>query len=338
MTIVNAFRDGARRVTAAPTVLAGVFVLTFVFTVPLGQMLSQMIATHVGDSRVAETLVRGFDLDWWYEFNAQASGVGRTFSPSVIGFAAVLDNLSTLLDNHPLATVIAAAATTYVLLWMFLAGGILDRYARQRATRSAGFFAACGVFFFRFLRLAIMAGAVYYALFAWIHPWLFASFYGWATHDMTVERSAFFLNLALYALFGALLLACNLVFDYAKIRAVVEDLRSMIGALFGAVRFIRHNAAAACGLYLTNGLLFVLVLLLYALVAPGANVSGWTMWVGFLVGQLYVLARLWVKLLFYASQTALFQGRLAHAEYAAAPQPVWPESPAAEAIKNASRG
>jgi len=35
---------------------------------------------------------------------------------------------------------------------------------------------------------------------------------------------------------------------------------------------------------------------------------------------------------FWASETALFQGRLAHAGYVAAAKPVWPDSPAAEAI------
>jgi hypothetical protein len=56
------------------------------------------------------------------------------------------------------------------------------------------------------------------------------------------------------------------------------------------------------------------------------------MWLAFLGGQLYILARLLLKLQFMASQTALFQSSLAHAGYAAAPAPVWPESPAAEAI------
>jgi hypothetical protein len=44
--------------------------------------------------------------------------------------------------------------------------------------------------------------------------------------------------------------------------------------------------------------------------------------------------RHYVKLLFYASQTAYFQSQLAHAAYTAAPAVVWPDSPAAEAISN----
>ena len=53
----------------------------------------------------------------------------------------------------------------------------------------------------------------------------------------------------------------------------------------------------------------------------------------FAIGQLYVLARLWVKLVFWASATSLFQARLAHAGYVAAAAPVWPESPSAEALR-----
>ena len=41
-----------------------------------------------------------------------------------------------------------------------------------------------------------------------------------------------------------------------------------------------------------------------------------------------------MKLLFYASQIAYFQGTLAHAAYTAAPALEWPDSPAAEAIGN----
>ena len=49
-----------------------------------------------------------------------------------------------------------------------------------------------------------------------------------------------------------------------------------------------------------------------------------------------MLVRLWIKLVFWASETALFQARLAHAGYVAAPQPTWPDSPAAEAIAQTS--
>jgi hypothetical protein len=220
----------------------------------------------------------------------------------------------------------------YVAAWVFLAGGIIDRYARDRSTRAHGFFSASGVFFFRFLRLVVLMALAYGGLFGYMHPWLFDSVYPDLTREMTVERIAFAIRVVCYLGFGALLAACNIVFDYAKVRAVVEDRRSMIGALLAAIRFIRRNFRAAAALYLVDVLLFAIVLALYAVVAPGAGRAGWSMWLAFAIGQGYVLARLWVKLVFWASETALFQGRLAHAGYVASPKPVWPESPMADAI------
>jgi hypothetical protein len=149
---------------------------------------------------------------------------------------------------------------------------------------------------------------------------------------VTVERTAFLARLALYVVFGTLVAACSVIFDYAKVRAVVEDRRSMLGAINAAIGFISRNYGAAVLLFALDFLLFVLVVGAYALIAPGAGGSGALMWVGFIAGQLYVAARLAVKLVFWASETALFQSRLAHAGYVARPEPVWPESPSAEAL------
>ena len=60
-------------------------------------------------------------------------------------------------------------------------------------------------------------------------------------------------------------------------------------------------------------------------------------WIALALGQAYIVARHYLKLLFYASEVALFQGRLAHASYTAAPTVEWPDSPAAESIMNAER-
>jgi hypothetical protein len=334
MTPFAALRDGARRVNRAPAILAGVWLLTVCVSLPLALTLRGAIEQQLGASLEADAAANGVNYDWMQEFGAQATGIGVTFQPTIIGFAAVLDNVSGLLDNVRRPVVIVGAAAAYVLLWLFVAGGVIDRYARDRPTRASGFFASCGVFFFRFLRLGAAMWIVYAVLFAVVHPWLFDRVYPRMIREVTVERTAFFVRVALYAAFGLALAAFNVLFDYAKVRAVVEDRRSMAGALVSAVQFLRRNARAAIGLYLADFVLFLLAVALYAAVAPNAGGSGSLVWAGFALGQLYILARLWVKLVFWASETALFQSRLAHAQYVAAPQPVWPDSPEAEAIRS----
>ena len=332
MSPFAAWLEGARRVKRAPALLIGAWALMLLVSVPLALALRGLLAQHLGSSLAAETAATGVNYDWMQEFSAQASGLGTTFTPTIIGFGAVLDNLSGFIDNTRRPIVILGAAAVYIVLWIFVAGGIVDRLARNRPTHAAGFFAAAGGFFFRFLRLAAVQWVVYALLFGVLHPWLFDTLYPRMTREIAVERTAFAIRAGLYLVFGAAVAAGTMLFDYAKVRAVVEDRRSMLGAISAAAGFIQRNAGAALTLFLLNLGVFVVALAGYALVAPGAGRAGLMMWLGLAVGQLYVLARLWIKLTFWASETALFQGRLGHAGYVVRAEPAWPESPGAEAI------
>jgi hypothetical protein len=332
MTAWAAWRDGMRRVNNAPLVLVGMCSLTLFVALPLSIALRGLIATQLGDSLFAATLADGASYDWWQEFLSQATGLGSTFVPSIIGFGAVLNNLSALLDNVPMATTIVAATTAWLVLWSFLSGGVLDRYARMRPTRAPGFFAACGTHFWRFLRLGILSGLIYWVLFSLMHPWIFDDLYPLLTRNTTAERTAFAVRLLGYLVFGGMLIICNIVFDYARIRIVVEDRRTAVGALLAGARFVRRHPTVL-RLYFINALGFVLLVLAYALLSPGAP-SGFAMWIALAIGQFYIVMRHYVKLLFYASQIAYFQAQLAHAAYTAAPAVVWPDSPAAEALGN----
>jgi hypothetical protein len=332
MRPLSAWRDGIRRVNGAPLVLAGMFALTLLVALPLAAVVGSMIEEHLGDSLAAGAVASGNSLDWWQEFAAQAQGLGTTLVPSIVGFGAVLGNISDFVDNQPMAATIAGATTAWMVIWSFLSGGVIDRYARQRPTHATGFFAACGLNFWRFLRLGVLAWLVYGVLFALVHPWIFEILYPGAIGGETVERTALVVRAICYVIFGTCLVVCNLVFDYARIRIVVEDRHSAIGALIAATRFVRRHPATLA-LYLLNAGLFLALALVYAIVAPGAP-QGAAILIAFGVGQIYILLRHYVKLLFYASQTAYFQGALAHAAYTASPTVVWPESPAAETIAN----
>lgn len=328
MSVIAAFVDGLNRVKRAPWIVMGLWLSTFLIALPLAGLLLDQIQASLGASLAAREAASGVNYDWWNEFLAQTSGVGTTFVPAIIGFAAVMKNLSTFADVGAVPTVILGAVVTNMIVSLFLIGGVLDRLARDRAVGAGAFFSACGTYFVRFLRLGLITGFVYWLLFGRYHAWLFDAVYPALTENITVERTAFFIRVGLYFAFAVPLFFFNMLFDYAKIRAVVEDRRSMIGAIAASWRFIRRQPIAVWALYKINAFLFLIVIGLYYLAAPGgtANLSA------FAIGQLYIVLRVIVRLQFAASQTALFQGRLAHAGYVAKPLPVWPDSPAAEAI------
>lgn len=199
-----------------------------------------------------------------------------------------------------------------LLLWAFLSGGILDRYARRRATRARGFFGACGTHFGAMTRL----GAIILMALGAFH-WIVGRGFG----NPYVHQGAFIVAIVL-ALFVT----------YAQVRIAVEDRRSAMGALLAGARFVGRNPASLI-LYLIFAAAGATVMLVYERLVPTQHTGTWT---AFAAAEGLIAADTAVALASFASGIALFQGRLAHAGYTAAPPILWPESPAAEAIANAS--
>ncbi len=210
--------------------------------------------------------------------HAFIGGVGRVLSaPALLVAVAAASLLSPL---HPL-TASRRVLVEYALVASFLAGGIIDRYARARPTRATGFFAACGRHVAAMLRLAAIEALLYLA-----------------ADNLPDWRAAL-----------AVAAAVNFLCLFARVRLVVEDRRSAVGALLAAGRFVRRNPGS--GIVYT---LWMAAAVAVALAARGAAPI--------------------VALPLLASAVIFFQSRLAHAGYTAAPPIQWPESPAAEAIAN----
>ncbi len=210
--------------------------------------------------------------------HAFGDGLRRVLAaPVVLAAVAAVALLSPLYPNSAPPRVLAA----FVLVGSFLAGGILDRYARARPTRGYGFFGACGRHLAAMLRLAAIEIVLLIAI------------------DNVPDVRLAVTALALVGLAGV----------YARVRIVVEDRRSAVGALLAAVRFIRRNPGSA------------------AVYAVWAAATAALVFVARGAAPILLLPLL-------ASATVFFQSRLAHAGYTAAPPLQWPESPAAEAIAN----
>ena len=321
----------------APRLVAGTWLATMLAAVPAALAVKHAIASQLGSSLTAGRIANGFDHGWWQEFLAQATGPAATLSPSIIGAAAPLSTWSKFLDEPDVPAVLVTAVVAGLLVWVFLTGGLVDRLARDRAVGTRAFFGACGVFFFRFLRLTALAGLAYWLLAMPFHGLLFDRVYPWLTRDTSVERTAFVWRVLVYMVWLAPVVAVNMLIDYAKVRAVVEDRRSMIGAIAAAARFLRRHGIAAMLLYAGNIVVLACALALYALFAPGARGGAWHALAAIAAGQAWIATRIAVRLAFLSTGTALVQQEMAHVEFTAPPLPIWPDSPAAEGIDNAAR-
>lgn len=317
MRVAKSFTAGLKRVVQSPSLILWLYMTSLVLAIPFTLVLRGILKESIGGSLVHENLRQGFDLSWYGEFSFESRGLADTFGPSVVGMLPVLGNLEKLLEGEVLrvdATVLLFGAL-FLLAWAFFAGGILDCYARSdEAYSRSRFFSRSGEYFFRFVRLMVIAGVIYWVIFRWVakplHNWLES-----AIRDVTVERTAMFFTLLLYALVAFLLVLANMILDYAKIALVVEQRRSSVLAFFRGLRFVFSQPGKTFGLYLILAAVGLVLLIFYSLVAPGAGQSSWvTIGLAFLVGQAYLVARLILKLWFLASQTALFQSAQAPPE------------------------
>lgn len=303
------FLAGLRLILRTPSLLAWVYFTTLVVALPLTLAMKNLLQGSFEGSLVEENMSQGFDLAWYGEFAANSSGLGKTFGPRVVGILPVLSNLERLLDGklHQVDPAVVGTGILMVLAWSLLLGGVLSRFAHEEELHSrSGFLAQGGLFFWRFLRLSVISGLIYWGIIRGVgqplHGWIES-----ATRDTTVERTVMICTVLAYALVGLLFLVTQLVLDYARIFLVAEERRSVLLALLRALAFVKHHRRAVLALYLLLAAAALLWFLAYAWLAPGPDQSTWpAVLLAFLLGQAYLLGRWVLKLWFLASQTRLF--------------------------------
>ena len=303
---VRALADGLAMVARAPALVAGVAVVTFLSVAPFGAMLAARLQASLDQQPPVALESVEIDAEWWMEFRAHARGLDLTFTPTVIGFAAPLDNLSALLDGSARPLALAGPVAVAVGVWAVLWGGLLSRFGRRRGTGLLAFVAAGFRHAPRLAAISIGAAVVNLLLYLTVHAALFGWLYERLAAHAPTERDAFLIRLGAYALFGLLLSGVAAIAAFTRVRVVVAGDRSVAEAVVNAAAFVREHALAVAALCALVGALFVALLAGYGVteVMGGSRVGGWRA-VG--LGQAYIVARLFLRLACGASEVCLFQ-------------------------------
>ncbi|MDH3628816.1 MAG: hypothetical protein OEV00_03440 [Acidobacteriota bacterium] len=309
MTARSAWLTGLRTTALAPWLLLTLWLAGLGLALPAAWVVHSTLRAAIAHTDVEGAMLAGFDTIWFGEFSAEATGVSATFDPTLSGAGGFLVNLESwftgsLFDGF--GGLIGAGAV-FALFWAFLLGGTLSRVAfPERAMSASSFFHIGGEFLLRFIRLALIS-AIPYVLIYRLHLWLMERAEE-ALRESTTESAAIFYTLLIYGLTGLLLTAVQMSFGYAKVATVVDDRRSMFlaavrGAGFVITRF--PKVIALQGLTLAAGLI---ALLLYGLIAPGATIASWSgvVWT-LLLAQLFLLAKLFLRVSLLAGQAALYR-------------------------------
>lgn len=298
-----ALARGLRDVVRAPLLLVAVLLAMFLTSAPWALLLGAELQDSLAKQQPVSQGSTEIDPEWWQEFREHADGLAATFTPTILGAAAPLDNLSSLLDGTRRPLILFAPIAAAAVAWAFLWGAILDRYARGRT--GAGFWRAGARTFTTFLGISLFAAVVVGILYVTVHPLLFGPVARGLQSMASSEAQAFAGRVVLYAIFGSVLTAVAIVADYARISAVWFSAGS-VAALRRSTGFLQQHWRTAVSVYVVLGAGLAIVIVSYAILEQylGSLVGGWR---GVALAQAYLLARLAIRLWFGASQVQVFR-------------------------------
>jgi len=136
------------------------FFVNLVFAMILAVPMYHSLKNSFGDSLVGESMAEGFDILWWEEYRDQSEGLDKTFTPSIIGKGAILNNLEglILMTFFALPPEILILGFIYIIFRTFLAGGILSTLNINASKFSLKkFFGGAGTHFFRFFLVMLIS-------------------------------------------------------------------------------------------------------------------------------------------------------------------------------------
>jgi hypothetical protein len=302
MLAVRAMFAGFAAVLRAPMLIIAAVAAMLAATIPFALFLGSELQTELASRQPVSQGRSEIDPEWWLEFQEHAEGLAATFTPTILGFAAPLDNLSSLLDGTRRPMILLLPFAVSVLIWAFLWGAALHRFSHGRA----GMWRSAVRTFVPFTLISLAAAAVVLVLYVTVHPMLFGPIAARLQDGASTEQGAFMGRLVLYVIFGTLLMVVSLVADYARVAMVVAPARSAGHAIAQSWRFLMRHPGTAVILYLATGAVFVVLMIAHGTleVVGGSQVGGWR---GVAIAQAYIVARLVIRLTFGASEMWLYR-------------------------------
>jgi hypothetical protein len=217
-------REGAGRVWRRQRIVWWVWFVNLIVAFTSAMPLTHRIGTVTNHSLAAQRLVDGFDWGTYSEL----------LSTPDVNFGSAF----------PEST---AAILVFLVFMLFMTGGILASYHNDYKLSTRDFFASCGAFFWRcvrlFLFLAVISGAIMYGGHALLH------WGGKLINDAAGEKTGYWVALFAILLTTFVMMSVRLWFDMAQVRAVVEDERAMRHTLRHAFRLTFSNFGSLFWLY-----------------------------------------------------------------------------------------
>ena len=291
MRVLRSYGYGIKEATSQPKIISVLWLINLLFATVFFYTVFNFLARTTGKSQASESVLQKLDFNFIFELLAHHGGAVRT----ILCLFLIL-------------------IFVYSLVSIFLNGGILFTIAlstrmaatERREDRFAGiFFQGAGKFFGRFFRLFI------YSLLLWvifiILNVLLNLVFRPLTSSGTNEQMMLYLFWLRLAIGLFLIFLIRMILDYTRIKIVLEDTRNVFRSLLQTMGFVFQNFGKTLALYylliMTAIILFLIYWILKSLITPN---SLFPILMAFVIGQLFIISRGWLKIALQAAQMEFY--------------------------------
>lgn len=286
MKVIQAYVKGWLRVFNSKRIVGVMYLLNFVLALLSAIPIKGLLGSTVSNSLSLGRSKGGFDYTFLNEINQQYG-----------------DRISAILDQTLLFVLL------FVVASVFMIGGVLHVFKKDQLNYRLGNFWRGGLKYFgRLFRLTC-----YFLL---VHGLVFLIFFkifsvmcdGLNPFNMRSEEQMIHAGMILLPIYLIFFTLIALIQDFAKVHLVHTQPKLLFQTFWGSFKLVFKNLGKFFGLYLLNIITFFAVTGVYWLASSQTEgITNSAVLFTFILGQIFILARIAMKLLNLSSITYLYK-------------------------------
>ncbi|MBN2000390.1 hypothetical protein JW935_22765 [candidate division KSB1 bacterium] len=309
MKIRDAFRQGVSLVVQNYKMIIVIYAVNIALVLAIAIPMFVSLNEEIGKMGIRDEITESIHVEWWTEFQFSAEGIQQTIRPALgSGFGMIFENLELILTGrfNTYGVWIFVFGLCYLFLAAFLNGGAIGLFSDEKKNYTTSrFFSNSAFYYHHFFAIALTVLLLYTLIYKLFCGGL------WGLLKGAGGSSAAMSNISHYAGFAIILLVIiffNMVMDYTKIIVVNEKKESSWLCIWLSIVFIFKNFLKSWGLYfLLSGVSIALILAAGILISTLNSQSVILSILVILLGQVYIILKIGLRLVFYSAQTTFYQ-------------------------------
>jgi hypothetical protein len=263
------------------------FILIFwltniLFAAAISLPLFALVHDHISHSTMNRELLFGFDFVWFTQFM-------NIYQKST--------------DTIPI--LLYAVTGIYIFIQQFYTGGLIAVFINKKKNHHVDFFYGGVKYFIRFTKIALIAMLFYFIAFS----------FNSVMNSLIVrfiipggsELALFLYQLGRYTLFLIIICIINIISDYSKVAAAVNDSYKAILSMIISLKFLKENFFKVIVLFLIVASFVAIGGIIYNVIenfVPKTPV--YMLLLTFIIQQMLIILRFLIRMIFYSTEIIIF--------------------------------